>query len=147
MKKTYNVILQSIIGTGAAVNSKTYFYDWGIMDDVPYKLTFTYNSSVITLSTTQTASIYVNLTQPYSYIATDQTGLITNYRSDFLGSLHHVNQQTFPYLTANLNSNKPIYLEGRPVNNTFLVQILASAVTNYPFNSANYQLILSFEEC
>ena len=37
----------------------------------------------------------------------------------------------FPYLTANLNSNNPIYFEGRPVNNTFLVQLLAGAVTNY----------------
>ena len=147
MGKTYNVILQSLIGNGASNASETYFYDWSRLPDVPYKLTFTYNSAVVTLSLTTVASIYINLTQPYCNIASDQSGLVIGYRGDFLGSLYHTQSTTAAYLSANLTSNPPIYLEGRPRNNNFMVQILGGVDIAYPNVLGNYQLILNFEEC
>lgn len=147
MKKSYRVILQSVVGTGSAVNFKTYFYDWSQIPDVHYKLTFTVLSPVITLSTSQTAYLFVSLTQSYNNITSDQSGLITGYRGDYLGSLYHTRGQSFPTLSANLNSNPPIYLDGRPKNNIFSVQILANVNTAYPSASGQYTLILSFEEC
>ncbi len=147
VKKTYNVILQSAIGNGASVLSETYFYDWTRLPDVPYKLTFSFNSSYLTPSAGTNASIYLNLNQSYSDVASAQGGTVVGYRSDFLGSLYVYNGITFAYLGADTTSNPSIYLDGRPRNNNFMVQILSGVDTVYAVAPLSYQLILSFEEC
>ena len=146
VKKTYNVILQSAIGNGATVMSETYFYDWTRIPDVPYKLTFSFNSSYLTPSAGTNASIYTNLNQPYNNIASSQGTTVLGYRSDFLGSLYVYTAITFAYLAADITSNPPIYLYGRPRNNNFMIQILAGVDLIYSVAPASYQLILSFEE-
>ncbi len=146
VKKIYNVILQSAIGNGASVLSDTYFYDWTRIPDVPYKLTFTFNSSYINASAGTNASIYMNLNQPYCSIASEQGSSVVGYRSDFLGSLYSFPSSTFQYLSANLTSNPPIYLDGRPRNNNVQVFLLSGVDTFYSVAPAMYQLILSFEE-
>ena len=146
-KRIYNVILQSAIGNGASVLSETYFYDWTRMPDVPYKLTFSFNSTSIVPSSTTNASIYTNSNQPYSNVASAQGTTVVGYRSDFLGSLYVYTAITFAYLAADITSNPPIYLDGRPRNNNFMIQILAGVDLIYSVAPASYQLILSFEEC
>lgn len=147
VKKFYNVILQSAIGNGATVLSETYFYDWTRIPDVPYKLTFTFNSTSIVPSATTNASIYMNLNQSYNNVASAQGTNVVGYRSDFLGSLYiNYNTSTFSYLAADITSNPPVYLDGRPKNNNFMVQILAGVDTAYNVTPTSYQLILSFEE-
>jgi len=149
MKKTYNIVLQSIIGTGSTAN-KSYFYDWSRIPDVPYYVTFTYNSSITTLASSNVALIFLLLNQNYNMIASDQLGVITGYRSDFLGSIYHTpsgSSATNAYLSANTTSNPPMFLEGRPKNNNFSVQITAGVDLAYPNALANYTLTLSFEEC
>jgi hypothetical protein len=146
VKKIYNVVLQSAIGNGASLLSETYFYDWTRIPDVPYKLTFSFNTSNFTPSAGQTASIYTNFNQSYSNIASAQGSTIVAYRSDFLGSLYVYNGATYSYLAAEITSNPPVYLDGRPRNNNFMIQILAGVDIAYTNAPAMYQLILSFEE-
>ena len=146
VKKTYNVILQSAIGNGASVLSETYFYDWTRIPDVPYKLTFSFNSSSVVPSVGSNASIYINLNQSYCNVASAQGGTVVAYRGDFLGSLYAYSAQTFAYLATDITSNPPVYLDGRPRNNNFMVQILSGVDTAYAVAPASYQLILSFEE-
>ncbi len=146
VKKTYNVILQSAIGNGASVLAETYFYDWARIPDVPYKLTFSFNSSSIVPSNGSNASIYINLNQSYCNVASAQGGTVVAYRSDFLGSLYAYSAHTFAYLATDITSNPPVYLDGRPRNNNFIVQILANAETPYAIAPVSYQLVLSFEE-
>ena len=146
VKKTYNVILQSAIGNGASTLSETYFFDWTRIPDVPYKLTFSFNSSYLTPSAGTNASIYTNLNQPYNNVASSQGTTAVGYRSDFLGSLYVYVALTFAYLAADITSNPPIYLDGRPRNNNFMIQILAGVDLIYSVAPASYQLILSFEE-
>ena len=146
VKKIYNVILQSAIGNGASVLSKTYFYDWTRMPDVPYKLTFSFNSSYLTPSASTNASIYTTLNQPYNDVATSQGTTAIGYRSDFLGSLYVYVAITFAYLAADITTNPPVYLDGRPKNNNFMIQILSGVDTVYAVAPVSYQLILSFEE-
>jgi hypothetical protein len=147
VKKFYNVILQSAIGNGSTVLSETYFYDWTRIPDVPYKLTFTFNSTSIVPSVSTNASIYMNLSQPYNDVASAQGTTAVGYRSDFLGSLYiNYNTSSFSYLAANITSNPPVYLDGRPRNNNFMVQILSGVDTAYNVVPVGYQLILSFEE-
>ena len=146
VKKIYNVVLQSAIGNGASVLSKTYFYDWTRMPDVPYKLTFSFNSSYLTPSASTNASIYTTLNQPYNYVASSQGTTVVGYRSDFLGSLYVYVAITFAYLAADITTNPPVYLDGRPKNNNFMIQILSGVDTVYAVAPVSYQLILSFEE-
>ena len=146
VKKTYNVVLQSAIGNGASVLSETYFYDWTRMPDVPYKLTFSFNSTSIVPSATSNASIYTSLNQPYSNIAAAQGSTAISYRGDFLGSLYIYVSSTFSYLATDITSNPPVYLDGRPRNNNFMIQILSGVDLIYSVAPASYQLILSFEE-
>ena len=145
-KRIYNVILQSAIGNGATVMSETYFYDWTRMPDVPYKLTFSFNSTSIVPSSTTNASIYMNLNQYYSNVASAQGTTATAYRGDFLGSLYIYVSSTFSYLATDITSNPPVYLDGRPRNNNFMIQILSGVDHVYSVAPASYQLILSFEE-
>ena len=64
VKKIYNVVLQSEIGTGTTKSNESFFYDWTQIPDVPYHVTFSFMSATIPLTSVgQIASLYVDLTQ------------------------------------------------------------------------------------
>ena len=49
-----------------------------------------------------------------------------------------------------MHTNAPIYLEGRPTNNTVFIQIHTNSIdqiTNYTPNPGAYILTINFEEC
>ena len=55
----YNFILFSDIGTGTVAN-KYFFVDWNRLPESRYKLTFSFTSSTVTLSTTFEATLYIS---------------------------------------------------------------------------------------
>ena len=147
VKKIYNVILQSGIGDGLTQVAETFFYDWTQIPDVPYHVTFSFTSSVNPMTQIgQTASLYVNLSQSYNQIATAQSSTQSAYRGQFLGNLMYAVVAANNYLYAENNTNPETYLNGRPQNNNFAVEIHNMPTTDYtPFSSV-YCLILSFHE-
>ena len=147
VKKIYNVILQSGIGDGPTQTNETFFYDWSQIPDVPYHVTFSFTSSVNPMTQIgQTASLYVNLSQSYNQIATAQSSPQSAYRGQFLGNLMYAVVAANNYLYAENNTNPETYLNGRPQNNNFAVEIHNMPTTDYtPFSSV-YCLILSFHE-
>jgi len=147
VKKIYNVILQSAIAGNASTVGENFFYDWTQIPDVPYILTFSFISAIATLSNTQVASLYVDLTQPFCQIASAQNGTVVGYKGSFLGSLLYWGTGANSYLYTEMTSNPAIYLHGRPRNNNFLVQILISPTADYTPAPGTYNLILSFQEC
>ena len=146
VKKIYNVILQSAIANSTSTVGESFFYDWTQIPDVPYILTFSFISAIATLSNTQVASIYVDLSQSYNQIATCQVGTQSAYKGSFLGSLLYWGTGANSYLYTEMTSNPPIFLNGRPRNNNFLVQILISPTADYTPAPGTYNLILSFQE-
>ena len=148
VKKIYNVVLQSAIGDGATTSSETFFYDWTQLPDVPYNVSFSFMSSVNPMTQIgQTASLYVDLSQSYNQLATAQSSTQYAYRGQFLGNLMYAVVATNNYLYAENNTNPQTYLNGRPRNNNFSVEIHNMPTTDFsPFSSV-YSLILSFEEC
>ena len=146
-KRIYNVILQSGIGDGATQSNETFFYDWTQIPDVPYHVSFSFTSSVNPMTQIgQTASLYVNLSQSYNQIATAQSSPQSAYRGQFLGNLMYAVVAANNYLYAENNTNPETYLNGRPQNNNFAVEIHNMPTTDYtPFSSV-YCLILSFHE-
>ena len=148
VKKIYNVVLQSAIGDGTTGSNESYFYDWTQIPDVPYIVTFSFMSATIALTSAgQIASLYVDLSQPYNQLATCQKAAQSAYRGQFLGNLMYegINANNFVY--ADVNTNPPTYLNGRPSNNNFVVEVHNSPTQDYTPAPGIYCLILSFQEC
>ena len=97
-------------------------------------------------SIAQIASLYVDLSQSYNQFATAQSSAQSAYRGQFLGNLMYAVVANNNYLCAENNTNPETYLNGRPRNNNFAVEIHSMPTTDYtPFSSV-YCLILSFHE-
>ena len=147
-KRIYNVVLQSEIGDGLSLSNDTYFYDWSLIPDVPYYLTFSFTSSVATMTqVAQMAMLYVDLSQSNNQIAKPQSSAQYSYRSQFLGNLMYAVVGPNNYLYAENNTNPATYLNGRPQSNNFTVEIHSTPTADYAPFTAVYCLILSFQEC
>ena len=147
-KRIYNVVLQSEIGDGLSLSSDTYFYDWSLIPDVPYYLTFSFASSVGPITQfAQMAMLYVDLAQSNNQLAKPQSSAQYSYRSQFLGNLMYAVVGTNNYLYAENNSNPPTYLYGRPRSNNITVGIYSTLAVEYTPPVGAYCLILSFQEC
>ena len=148
VRKTYNVVLQSAIGDGATTSGETFFYDWTQLPDVPYNVSFSFMSATIAMtSTLQIASLYVDLSQSYNQLATTQSSAQSAYRGQFLGNLIYQGVAANNYLYAENNSNPPTFLNGRPRNNNFIVEIHNTPTADFAPACGVYCLILSFQEC
>ena len=147
VKRIYNIVLQSAIGDGPTPSSETFFYDWSQLPDVPYYLTFSFTTSVCPIvQFAQMAMLYVDLAQSNNQLAKAQSSAQYSYRSQFLGNLMYAVVGANNYLYAENNTNPETYLNGRPQNNNFAVEIHNMPTTDYtPFSSV-YCLILSFHE-
>jgi hypothetical protein len=144
----YNVVLYSTLGTGGGDN-ENFYYDWSQMEDVPYKVTFTFICPVLTLTNTAIGTIFVDLGQNSNKLAQGTTTNIT-YKASYLGSLFYTGTGANTYLYADTKTNGPTYLNGRPRNNNFLVEVhqnTANINANYAPAPAGYTLILNFEKC
>lgn len=147
VKKIYNVVLQSAIGDGTTGSNESYFYDWTQIPDVPYTLTFSFMSATIALtSAAQIASLYVDLSQSYNQLATCQNATQYAYRGQFLGNLMYQGVAANNFLYAVTNTNPPTYLNGRPRNNNFVVEVHNSPTQDYAPAPGVYCLVLSFQE-
>ena len=148
VKKIYNVVLQSEIGDGLALANDTYFYDWSLIPDVPYYLTFSFASSVGPITQfAQMAMLYVDLAQSNNQLAKPQSSAQFANRSQFLGNLMYAVVGTNNYLYAENNTNPPTYLNGRPQSNNFIVEIHSTPTADFIPFAGVYSLILSFQEC
>ena len=147
MKKIYNIALFSAV-PATATNNEQFFFDWGQIEDVPYKVRFTLQSVGSAVSDAAVATVFCDIGQGNTtFVAKSQTGSSPNYRNDLLGSLmiNGVGGDNFYY--AFLNTNPPIFIMHRPTNNNFTVNLHSSIPS---FNNdipviGNYSLILNFE--
>ena len=148
VKKNYNVVLQSAIGDGSSTANETFFYDWTQIPDVPYRVSFSFMSATIPLTSVgQIASLYVDLTQSYNQLATCQTTAQSAYKGQFLGNLMYQGVAANNFVYADITTNPPTFLNGRPRNNNFVVEIHSTLTVDFNPVPGVYCLILSFQEC
>jgi hypothetical protein len=154
-KKIVNVVINSNNAiSGSTNNNATYNIDWGsiLKPRQAYKLHFTYTGQPNTFtSATKLAQIMIdfNLEQ---YTTTSTSGAPTTMTIGCLRSIYL--NGTTNYLFSDDINNPPIYLESRPQNNTFRVQVMTNDATPVPWTdntgtpavNGNYILILSFQE-
>ena len=122
--ESYNVVLNSIITIGASVsfNDVNYAIDWSFLPEQPYYVHFTYFGEVNNLDGNKIASLYVDFGAPSNTYYCNLTTSSTT--SQFMGILKPYVLGTSSFLLAEDNTNPPIYLNSRPKNNQFHVQIL-----------------------
>ena len=147
MGKSYTIVFNSIIAPNSVVN-ETFQYDWGQLPNVPYKVSFSFMSTIDNLTGNAIAVVYIDLNQQCGIVASQNgtSGLKNNY----LGCLLTTGTGASNYLYADTTTNPPIYLNGRPNNNNVFVEIRTNAsggVTNYSPTAWEYILTLNLEEC
>ena len=157
MKRIYNFVLNSNFGTGAPTVSTKFFIDWSILPEGEYKVSFTFTSAITAtdLGSTTNACLYLDVGQGSTTMIEASPSDITYaniaQRGSFLGCLrqtsYSITTEFVTFLYADINSNPPVYLFGRPRNNQVSVDIHTSSVTtNTNFTPIGaFVLTLSFE--
>jgi len=158
--KCFNVILNSFNCTAGTVananNDKSYYIDWSArLPQGVYKFSFTFQAEGnIVINIPTNALVYSDIVSSSSNMILPQSTVYNN--TNILGVLYPV--VTHPptnvaYLKADRHSNPPIYLNNRPFNNEFRVQIQTNDLvpipwvdeTATPVSISAYILIMQFE--
>lgn len=160
-KKFFNVVLNSFNCTTAtqanAANDKSYYIDWSArMPQGEYNFSFTFQAEGnIIVNIPTIAVVYSDIVSSSSNTILPQSTVYNN--TNILGVLYptltdfnaHV-----CYLKADRQSNPPIYLNNRPFNNEFRVQVQSNDLVPIPWVDETtptvaplsaYILILHFE--
>lgn len=157
----FNVVLNSFNCTtetaGNANNNKSYYVDWSSrMPKGQYNLSFTFQSEgVIITNITTIPTLYSDIVSSASNTLLPTAAVYNN--TNILGTLTQI--VTHPatnvcYLKADRNSNPPVYLNNRPFNNLFNIQVFSNdavpipwvdETTPTPLPLTPYVLILHFE--
>jgi len=147
--RDYDIVLKSSSGTqiAGANNSMTFNFDWSVLEDKPYELTFNYASEAFTTtSSTCVGVITTDLNLGSNY------GNATNQHapsSSILGMIASGTGATgTTYLYADANTNEHIFLLGRPKQNTFTITIsdLDGTTVNAGITTQKWILILHLKD-
>lgn len=113
----YNVVLNSIYGTGAN-NSKTYFFDWNLLPRGSYEVSFSYIGEVNNLNGSSIAILYMDIGQYNNF------EVLTNYRNgSYLGYIKPYVISTTSYLYSNNGENGTTTITNNPSNNNITINI------------------------
>ena len=145
----YNILINSrnrVIG-GATTSSANYYFDWGIMEQGEYNLTWGFTCSNVDTSINQMGIISLNLGQCNVYTASS-----TNIRASttsIIGSVIPNENDLSSFLYGDRNTNGIIRLN-RPSSNEFTVEIRTLSGVLWTDSAGNpipeYLLALNFEK-
>jgi hypothetical protein len=130
-------------------NNAIYNFDWSVLPNIPYKVYFSFvasDNNAYVAGTSVTANIFIDFGTSGTnyYIVPNANGA---FPSSYIGSLRKtISSGANYYLYSEKTTNPPIYLNGRPTNNNFQVNILSD--TGAVYNIAmlgSYVLTLYFE--
>jgi len=150
MGKSYNIILESTVGTGGANYGKSYYIDWGRLPQGKYKVSFAFTSAVVATVNATVANLFVDLGQGLNTFIAQNPSASSSYRHNYLGFLLQTGTGAGNSLYSDAFINPPVYIDQLPTNNTVVVEIRKNTA---PFDSyydapdvGQYTLILHFEK-
>lgn len=145
MGKSYNVVIDSDTAvSGPNVSNYSYNFNWDLLEEGAYELTFSFNS----VGTTGTEPILITIENLGVMTNTFRTTASTTaYSSTVIGI---VNSYDNSDATSNIfrsapNDNAAVYLSSRPYSNTFNIKITRFDQTLYNLG-VEYTLILHLEK-
>ena len=144
MGRIYNVLFNSAKGTGT-VESKTYYFDWGMMPQGEYKGSFSFISDS-GVTTVACCNIFMDLGQELSYSAMSPTGEQLSSGYYYIGSAAVTGIGANSNLYSTAQDNPPFSVLGRPSQNQVTIRILQNDANQsaYPTDLI-YSLTLSLE--
>jgi hypothetical protein len=147
MKSSFNVVCDSSNNRYSQItNSTTSFnFDWSLVKDCNYNVTFSYMSADTTTTLTQVMCVSTDFGSSNTYLA---NGTGASSKINLLGSLIASKHGANSYYFAEAQTNPAVQLQ-RPSNNIFTI-FLKYGTTNIAYNdpvASAYVLILHFEEC
>jgi hypothetical protein len=149
--RDYDIVLKSSQGTqnAGANNSMTFTFDWSILEDKPYELTFNYACEAFTTTTTTCVGcITTDLNLGSNYQNSVSTVQSAPY-SNILGMISSGTGTTgVTYLYADANTNEHIFLLGRPEQKTFTINIcqLDGSTVNAGITTEKWVLIIHLKD-
>ena len=141
---SFNIVLNSLNRvTGGATNDCQYNFDWNSLPQGKYKVNFTYMGSLNSINGSRIASFFCDLGQSKVF-------------STNINATNSVSTRNLGVLTYNglglisaYNFNSPIFLDSKPNNNIFSVQVLDTLGIPFIDDTGNilkdYVVILHFE--
>ena len=124
-------VVQVILNTtnyisGSTNNNATYYVDWSaiLKPNTPYNLHWTYMGGQNTYTGTKAAYVAINFNFEVYQASGTALGALTSNIIGFLKPIILTPGTNTVYLMADTATNEPVYMERRPLNNTFTVQIL-----------------------
>ena len=133
MKEAVVVFNSLVNATGANHNNLTYQFDWSILDEGEYMVSFTYHGLNDHNVGTKCPIVFIDLGVGTSVYATSATNYAN--QSLFLGTLicDRVHSSTNAQYYAEETTNVPIRINGRPTNQSpriFMLNIDGTAFTD-----------------
>jgi hypothetical protein len=148
----YNVVLNSDLRVaGSPINNAGFYFDWSALPRGKYKVSWVFVSGVCNMSTLYppVGMVEINLGQSAVFRA-DSTNVQAS-TTNIIGIVTPNALSATAFLYADLTTNPPLSLAGRPNNNAFTVRLIDNSVPPALFlDSAGtvlpeYVLTLSFE--
>ena len=148
--ESFNVVMDSntFYGAGDGKQNRQYYFDWSVIPDGKYEITFSFVGDSSTISTLSQYTLFSNMISPQNvYQAGDRVGANT---IAYLGTLRFdtINSGTTPdtlnCLVSNSTDNPPVICN-RPTTNIFTIGVfsgLSGALVN---PMTDYILTLHFK--
>ena len=148
MGRIYNIALDSNFNynTGTSMSNYSYYINWEIIPQGAYIMKWSFQSIAI-VAFDDDPSIGLSLPLGGNDYFSSKN-LTSSGSSQFVGFLSTKDIGTGHYLFCDQNTNPPIYLQQRPNQNIFTVQICNGVDSNSLYLSpipVSYVLIMSFE--
>jgi hypothetical protein len=118
----YNILLNSNNKSGGTNNSAQYYFNWSVLPQGEYKMTFDYLGGSNNLKGEKVALVNIDLGQSQTFQASSTSTSASSSRC--IGTLMPYALSTTSFLYTQVTSNPIIYLKQRPSNNSFTVQLL-----------------------
>ena len=145
---SFNVVIDSndALTSSASIYDKDYAFDWSVLEEGEYDLTFSFLTSPIAQGTSDVKAVSLEGlgTQRTTYKAGANTNAQT---SQIIGLLNRVNYNdgTARQRFQQSDTNPVVCLKSRPNSNIFKVRIVANSTTTANAGlSGSYLLILTF---
>ncbi len=153
--KTYQIYIDSANSINAATggNVRDYKFDWNILPEGEYEMTFSFMSQLQKLTLAEAeATTYANqisISVPFSRNDYEATTTGFSGSTHLAGVLEIKDQQTTAthttrLLVANTSTNSPVSIRGKPQGMDFQVTLLAHTGVA-PVNDPNYNMIISLK--
>jgi len=155
MKKTYQIYASSIAGTGSDIAEQEYTFDWGIIPEGEYEMTWSLMSEVVKISSglSQAESvptkIEINVPFMTDRYEVSKTGVNAGYAgsSNVAGFIHFYdnpvhNGHVMRQFRSVYSDNAPVIVRGKPSGNKFIVRCLNELTLG---SMLDYTLVITFK--